>query len=263
MAHAFRRSSWIVQKDVISALIVRDMHTRFGRTIYGFCMMIFQPLFQLSFMMTVFMTLRGRVPLVGSDPYVFWGVTLLPYILFVFPVATMMGSLTQNMPLMGFPIVKSFDVILSRAILAILTAFWVIFLFALGLSLLTVDVLPRHPADCAAAILATIYLALSFGWLGAVMVRLTRFWAPFKAILMMLMYFTSGVFFLPEGLPKIYQDIFWYNPLLHCVEWFRSSYYEGFGYGLLNRTYLFSFATVLLFLGLLLEKVMRGYILQK
>jgi capsular polysaccharide transport system permease protein len=42
----------------------------------------------------------------------------------------------------------------------------------------------------------------------------------------------------------------------------RSAYYDGYGEHLLSRPYIIGFALVSLFLGLLLERLMRGYLLQ-
>jgi hypothetical protein len=49
-----------------------------------------------------------------------------------------------------------------------------------------------------------------------------------------------------------------YVPPLQVVEWMRSAYYEDFGAGVLDKTYLIAFSVVTLFAGLALERLVRG-----
>jgi capsular polysaccharide transport system permease protein len=45
------------------------------------------------------------------------------------------------------------------------------------------------------------------------------------------------------------------------IEWMRSAYYEGYGGLVLDRGYVIGYAVVTIFLGLLLERTIRGHIL--
>ena len=57
-------------------------------------------------------------------------------------------------------------------------------------------------------------------------------------------------------------DIIWFNPMLHAIEWLRSAYYESYGADMLNRGYLLGYASLTLFLGLILERGVRGKLQQ-
>lgn len=259
----YQESPLAVQIRVIGALMLRDTRTRVGRTFFGFAFVVLKPLSHLLFLMTMFLFIRGRLALVGTSPAVFWATGLLPYILCLYPARMMMHSLVESRPLLFFPIVKPIDVIVARGVVEILTAFWVCLIFGIILLSFSVDIVPLSYFDALAAILATIYLGFCMGFFCAVAFKLTRAWGVIMMIGLVVMYFTSGVFFIPSLLPPQFQYFIWFNPLLHCVEWMRSAYYDGFGYGLLSRTYLFSYATMSLFLGLLLEKAARGRVLQQ
>ncbi len=53
-------------------------------------------------------------------------------------------------------------------------------------------------------------------------------------------------------------------PILVGVEWMRSAFYEGYGLGeLLDKQYLLGFAAVSIFIGLLMERTMRGSIIMQ
>jgi capsular polysaccharide transport system permease protein len=172
-------------------------------------------------------------------------------------------GLVLNQPLLHFPVVKSFDVILARGIVEIVTAFWVTAIFCAILFIFGVDVMPIYPQEALLAIFATIYLGFSIGFLGAVFFKVFRPWIVVVIILMIGMYAGSGALFLPSALPQWVQDYLWWNPLLHSVEWLRTAYYDGYGSHLLSRGYLLSFATFNLFLGIAAERAIRGFVLQK
>jgi capsular polysaccharide transport system permease protein len=257
------RSALRLQARVIGALILRDMHSRHGDRFFGYFYILLSPLWRLCFLMTVFIAIRHRSTLLGTSPAVFWGTGILPYILCLYPNRMIMTSVQQGRSLLYFPIVKSFDIILARGILEIATALWVTVIFCIVLLLFGVDIVPLSYSDLMAAILASIFLGFSMGWINAVIYSMMPAWGIVVAMTMLVMYFTAGIFFLPTTMPQQIQDILWFNPLLHAVEWFRSAYFEGYGYGLLDRTYLLSFALVLLFCGTLLERLLRGKMLER
>lgn len=249
------------QFRVISALILRDMRTRFGRSFLGYVIMVAWPLSHLTVLLGVYVLTRSLVP-IGTSAPVFLATGILPYILCLYPARMIAMCIVQNKPLLYFPIVKSFDVIVARSILEIITAFWVVVLFCIILSVFDVDIFPAYPEEAILAIAATIYFSLSMGFISAVMFQLTRAWLVILIISQIGMYFVSGALFLPSALPETTQYWLSWNPLLHCVEWLRAAYYDGYNYGLLSRQYLLGFSTALLCLGMVIERALRGYLLE-
>jgi capsular polysaccharide transport system permease protein len=250
-----------VQARVIGALMLRDMRTRFGRSFYGYVIIVLWPLTHLLVLMSVYLVVRQAIP-IGTSAPVFLATGILPYILCLYPARMIMMSLVQNHPLLYFPVVKSFDVILARGILEIITAFWVIVILCLILFIFNIDFMPVLPEEAILAIAATIYLAFAIGFISAVLYKMIKAWLMIQIVLLIVMYFASGALIMPSALPESVQTFLWYNPLLHSVEWLRSAYYEGYSYGWLSRSYLLGFATALLFAGVLTERAVRGYILQ-
>jgi capsular polysaccharide transport system permease protein len=78
---------------------------------------------------------------------------------------------------------------------------------------------------------------------------------------MIIFWLASGVFFVPDAMPEPARTYLSYVPMLQGVEWMRSAYYQGFGEGILDRGYLISFGVVSLFIGLALERLVRGKML--
>jgi capsular polysaccharide transport system permease protein len=251
----------VIQARVIWAIVLRDLRTRFGRT--GSILWVAWPLGHLAIIMTVGLVVHKALPALGADPAVFVGTGLLPYILFLHPGREIMLSLMMNKPLLSLPAVTTTDIILARCILQIIVGFWVACLFLLCLYIFDIDVVPHRIEDAILAILSTVYLGLAIGWVGAVMYAIIRLWLIVQIGLLIGMYVTSGIFFIPTSLPEQIRNILWYNPLIHSVEWLRSAYYDGYGYGMLSRTYLLVSATLILFVGLLLERGIRGRLLER
>lgn len=249
------------QARVIYALMLRDMRTRFGRTFAGWLIMILWPLSHALVLM-LFYYFAHRFAPIGTDVSVFVGTGVLPYVLCFYPARMTMLALVQNQPLLNLPVIKTFDIILARGILEIVNAFWVVFLFCLILYVADIDFMPKRPEDAVMAILATIYLGFAIGFLAAVLYKLWRAWLGIQIGLLILMYVTSGAFFIPTSLPQWMRDLIWINPMLHAVEWLRSAYYEGYGHGMLNPAYLLSYCTALIFIGLAAERGVRGRLME-
>src|SRR5579872_2424532 len=181
----------MIQARVVSALVLRDMHTRFGRTFFGTLIIVAWPLSHLLVLMCLFIVTRRLIP-VGSDSAVFFGTGLLPYILCFYPARWIMFSVVQNRSLLGLPAVRVSDIILARSIVEITAAFWVTGIFILILFLFGVNAFPRRPNDAMMAILATVYLAFAIGWTAAVLYALVRAWMGIQILILIVMYFSSG-----------------------------------------------------------------------
>lgn len=250
-----------VQARVVYALMLRDMRTRFGRTLAGWFIMILWPLSH-ALVLTVFYAAAHRIAPIGGDVSVFVGTGVLPYVLCFYPARMIMLAVVQNQALLNFPVVKTIDVIFARGILEIINAFWVVFLFCLILYIAGIEFFPKRPEDAVLAILATIYLGFAIGFVSAVLYKLWRPWLGVQIGFLVVGYITSGAFFIPTSLPQWMREILWFNPMLHAVEWLRSAYYEGYGHGMLNPAYLIGYSTVLLFSGLAAERGVRGRLME-
>jgi len=98
---------------------------------------------------------------------------------------------------------------------------------------------------------------LGFGVVNGVIAGIFPLWLTGSVLFTIIMWVSSGVLFVPDALPETAQYWLSFNPMLVGIEWMRSAYYEGYGQGLLFKYYMVSFALVTLFLGLLLERLLR------
>ena len=249
------------QGYVIKALVLRDMRSRFGRNYLGYLIAILWPLSHLAFISLLY-SAANRIAPTGGDPMVFVSTGVMPYILCLYPSRLMTFAIFSNKNLLQFPIVKSLDLVLARGILEVLTAFCVVAAYAACLLAMGVDIQPLSDSDAVLAICATVYFSLACGLLNAIVFMLWPSWQIAYIIIIIIMYGTAGTFIQASVFPENVRDYIWYNPLLHCVEWLRLGYYEDSGESMLSRTYLITVSTIILVIGLALERAVRGKFLQ-
>jgi capsular polysaccharide transport system permease protein len=125
-----------------------------------------------------------------------------------------------------------------------------------------IDFMPRDTVQAALALMANMLLGLGLGVLNAPIAAAIPFWMVGYSLLIIVSWMASGVLFVPDAMPEPARTYLSYVPMLQGIEWMRSAYYQGFGEGILDRGYLISFGIVSLFIGLALERLVRGKMLQ-
>lgn len=250
----------VVQARVISALILRDVKTRFGANPVNYLVAVAWPLAHL-FILLIIYTVLGRSAPYGTSAVQFFATGVLPFLLFNYPARFVMLSVPMNAPLLGFPVVTLFDVIMARVLLEIISAFAVIIIMAAILFAIGIDIAPRDSVAAVAALGSTLLLASGVGILNALIVKKIPAWTIAFILFSIIVYACSGIVFLPDALPEYIRDILAWNPILHSVSWFRSAYYEGYGQLHLDRQYLVVFGLMSLLLSLALERLGRSWLL--
>jgi capsular polysaccharide transport system permease protein len=253
---AFRR-----QRRVILALMLRNMRTRYFGSGLGFLLAIAWPLSHILIFIAVSLY-AGRHAPVGESAALFFGTGSATFMAFSYLAQFTMQSLLATRPLLGFPEVKLLDVVLAAAALEVLSAFTVtLILLTLGY-FFGVNIMPRNIEDACAAYGSAILLGLGVGILNSLMAMQVPMWSMIFALSRITLWLASGVIVLPDSVPEPLRTMMSYNPVAQSVEWMRSAYFEGVGYGFLDRAYTIKFGLVAVFLGLLIERVTRGYLLR-
>lgn len=242
--------------NVMKAVILRDMRSRFFNHGAGF---IFQSLWPLAHMLIIMFinTASGRAAPYGESPLIFFGVGVIPTLTFMYISRFMSLSVALNKNMLSFPIVKVTDVMFGRAFLEIIAGcitllfMWIIYVM-LGMS-----PYPADPTQAILAYLATILLALGVGTIAGVITAFIPMFATGFGLMGIVFYLTSGCLFVTSSFPDQIAIPMSYNPVLQCVEWMRSAYFENYSDRLLDKEYLIVFGAVSLLIGLLAEKCSR------
>ena len=170
-------------------------------------------------------------------------------------------GIALNKPLLTFPMVKVTDLLFARAIVEVLSAAIVVIITIVIFAVLGIEFVPRDIVQASLAMLAMMFLGLGFGVINAMIAAANPFWITGYAILTIIFWFSSGIFFVPDALPEFARYAISYLPYVQGVEWMRSAYYDNYGGNILDKTYMLSFAAITLFAGLAVERLIRGKVL--
>ncbi len=245
---------------ILGALMIRDVSTRFFGNALGFGLAIAWPLSHI-FIMIAINTVAGRATPFGDNAALFFATGLLPFMAFNYMGRFTMLGVALNRPLLGYPVVKVTDILLARALVEVLNAGVVVIAAMIILTAMGVDVIPPRPIDAMNALGACMLLGFGFGVVNGIIAALAPFWVTAYGLTQIVMWIMSGVMFVPDQLPETAQYWLSFNPVLIGVEWERSAFYDGYGEHIVDKPYMISFALVSLLVGLLLERLTRGRIL--
>jgi capsular polysaccharide transport system permease protein len=257
-----RASPLAINAAVIGAILLRDIKLRAGPYYTGFLMILLLPLAHLLIIVIVF-HIFGRLAPQGTDQMVYFGISILPFVIFTYLARQIVMALAENRPLLYFNRVKVFDILLARGILEAAGSVVVFIIFVCILAVYSTDFSPRDWPGIVFAVAATIYFSFSIGVSNALIVRVLPVWYMFFNLSMPVFWLASGIIFFPTAIPEPYDRWLALNPLLQCVEWIRYSYYEDYPDKLLNIPYLITFATACLAFSLIAERLARRVLLSK
>ncbi|MGC2223265.1 MAG: hypothetical protein WA624_13345 [Methylocella sp.] len=255
-----RASPLAINAATIGAILLRDIRLRAGPYYTGYLMILLMPLAHLLIVVIVF-HLFGRLAPQGTDQIVYFGISILPFVIYLYLSRQIVYSLTENRPLLYFNRVMILDIFLARGILEAAGSVVVFIIFICILAAYSNDFSPRDWPGIVFAVAATIYFSFSFGVSNALIARLLPVWYLFFNLSMPAFWIASGIVFFPTAIPDPYDRWLALNPLLQCVEWIRYSYYEDYPDKLLNIPYLITFTTVCLAVSLVAERLARRVLL--
>ncbi|MGO9006992.1 MAG: ABC transporter permease [Beijerinckiaceae bacterium] len=250
------------QWSILHALMLRNIKTRLGGNEFGFLAMgVGWPLSHILILIII-NTGLGRAAPYGDSAALWFATGVIPFMAFSYMSRFIMMGVVLNRPLLTFPVVKVTDILFASAIVEILSAGLVILIMFAIFWAFGIDFMPLDIVQASLALLAMMLLGLGWGVVNAIIAAAVPFWVTGFFLLQIILWMASGILFVPDALPEAIRTPLSYLPPLQGVEWMRSAYYEGYGAIILDRPYLISFAIVTLFIGLALERLVRGKMLQ-
>lgn len=211
----------------ILALMLREMGSRYGRTPGGYIWAVLEPL-GMIIMLAIGFGLLLRSPPLGSSFILFYATGHLAYTLFLRTNMCVMSALSFSRNLLSYPSVTWIDAVLARLILNVLTDVLVAILLLSGM-LLIVD--HRAVLDFGPILLAfgaAAGLGAGMGLINCVLISFFPVWRNIWSIITRPLFLASGVIWIFEELPRIAQDILWWNPLVHITGLARAGFYSTY-----------------------------------
>jgi ABC-type polysaccharide/polyol phosphate export permease/tetratricopeptide (TPR) repeat protein len=245
------------QWRVIHALIIRETRTRFGDSTLGYGWALLEPILHISMLSLVFAVLMHSRPPIGTQFFIFYYTGIIPYHLFVHSSTSMTYAVTSNGSLLQLPLVSTFDVIIARGLLELVTDLLVAVILLAGFGAIGLGTVPDNFAGLSASVAAIWVFGCGCGFINAVINGYCKSWDKIWAQLTRLLYFCSGIFYVPGMMPDWIRGILAWNPVLHAVDWFRSSFFIDYEPHWLDRTFLIIVAGGTLSVGLALERCSR------
>jgi capsular polysaccharide transport system permease protein len=170
-------------------------------------------------------------------------------------------SVVMNKNMLSFPIVRVTDILYGRAFLEVIAGFITLVFIWIIFTLLGISPYPDDPWQAVLAYLATIFLAIGIGTIVSVIATILPIFVTVYALMTILFYLGSGCLFVTPNLPDQIAIPMSYNPLVQCVEWMRTAYFDTYSDRLLDKEYLLTVASTCLVVGLLAEKYSKRMML--
>src|SRR4051812_15545609 len=186
--------------QVMTAVILRDMRTRFFDHGLGYLLVVLWPLAHMVILLGIYQA-SGRIAPYGESLHVFFATGLIPTLLFSYISRYMCFSVLINRPMMSFPAIRVIDILLGRATLeviggALTLACMIGLLLALG-----DDPFPQDLEQAVLAYLATMLLAVGVGMTAGVLTMAMPFFATVYTLFCIIVYISSGTMFVTSSLP--------------------------------------------------------------
>src|SRR5580704_10994603 len=207
-----RASPLAINAAAIGAILLRDIRLRAGPYYTGFLMVLLMPLGHLLIVLATF-HLFGRLAPQGTDQMVYFGISVLPFVIYAYLSRRIVIALTENRPLLYFNRVKIFDILLARGILEAAGSVVVCIILVCILAVYSNDFSPRDWPGIVFAVAATIYFGFSIGVPNSLIAQVLPVWAMFFNLSMPVFWVASGIVFFPTAIPDPYDRWLALNPL--------------------------------------------------
>jgi len=248
-----------LQCRVIGALLMREMHTRYGRENIGYLWLFGEPMM----LATVIGSLHTSGHTVyGNDmhplPFAILGYTI--FIMFRGIVNRSEGALESNGPLLYHRMVTALDIVYSRGVLeaaATTVTYIVIISFLSGVGLAS---MPVRPLFVIAAIFYMFWISMAHSLIVTAISHDSRTVARLVHPYTYFMIPLSGAFTQVEWLPEPYRTYLTYMPLPHIFELARYGQFRSATLRYFDFQYLTGFCMVLTYIGMVAMKLVRNRI---
>ncbi|WCM28052.1 ABC transporter permease [Sphingomonas sp. QA11] len=250
------------QRHVIGALIIRELHTRYGRDNIGYLWMLAEPMLLAAAVAIIHVGTEGTGNIHGSDlravPFTLTGYCV--FIVFRSIVARSETALESNKALLFHRMVTIFDILFSRALLEFLSTITALAILLSGAVALGLAAPPARPLLLLAGVL--LFTWFSFAISMAVCAA-TYFSHATSKIIHPAVYIAmplSGAFFLLAWIPEPYRSWIAWSPSVQIFEMVHMGQFAGIEEAHFNPIYVIGWCLGLTLIGLTALRVLRRHV---
>lgn len=251
------KNALTTQYRVITALMLREVHTIYGDSKLGYLWVLVSVTFGIGVFWALRTFMHATTP--NHMPILLFLVTgFIPWNIISDSLSKCMSAVAGNKALLSFPFVTELDVMIARILVLFFTQFIVgtilIFIsYAYG-----EDIRIYSYDNFYLAIFAIILLSLGLGSLLSSVAVFLPATTKIVPLVMRVLFFASGVFFSASFFSYEIAKILLWNPIFQIIEFLRSSLSYGYPTTFCSWSYIYGVTLVLLAIGLILERYVRA-----
>ncbi len=264
LQHPFRPSAVPQGRThrVVSALVLREMVTTYGRSPGGWLWALLEPIAAIALLAFAF-SLVFRDPPLGRDFALFYATGYLPYMVFHDISGKVAGALRFSKPLFSFGRVRLLDAIVARTILNGLTHVLIGIVVLTALMTVSQTDTAISPGLVSTAYGLALLMAVGCGVTNCYLFIAFPAWERLWNIALRPLFIVSGVIFLLEDVPAVYQPFLEANPLFHITGIMRDGVYPTYDPTYPAPVFVLAVAVSLTVVGLLLLDAFADEVLHK
>lgn len=249
-----------VQANVVGALIMRELHTRYGRENIGYLWMVLEPMTLAVAVSSLHIMQKNTV--FGSDiqPVPFTIVGYCVFIIFRQIVSRSEGVLEANAPLLYHRMVSVFDMVFARTLLesaGVITTLVILLGFAAALGL---GHPPARPLALMAGVALMVWLSFAFSMIVCAMTNENRLAGRLVHPVLYILMPLSGGFFRLQWLPQPYRSWIGWSPMAQIFELVRYGQFHSTTDVYVHPVYIIGWCMVLTYIGLISIKIVRRHV---
>jgi capsular polysaccharide transport system permease protein len=206
-----------LQRRVIGALIIRELHTRFGRHYFGYIWLFFEPLL-LGTCIGLIHLWRDRPSAFG--PFEFYAIGYVMYFIFRGIVNRGSTAIPSNLGLLYHRTITLPDLFFARHIIETISCIGVLVVLLFALFVINGES-PENLTKIALAMVLMALLSQGLAILAAAACEAVEGIERGVHAVTYLVLPVCGMFFLVEWLPDWAQDLAFYVPTVHLFELLR------------------------------------------
>lgn len=246
----------------VSALLLREMVTRYGRSPGGYLWALLEPIGGIILLSIGFSLVIHHPPL-GNSFLLFYATGFLPFTLYQTVSVTVARSIEFSRSLMSYPVVSWIDAVIARLILNALTGLLITFITTVGIIAITHENVVLRPLALIEALGLAILLGFGIGLVNCFLMGMFPVWAMVWSIITKPLFIASGIILLYEHLSDSVRQILWYNPLIHIISMMRRALYPTYYPEDLAVGYTLFVSLSLIAMGLFLMRYWHRHILSR
>ncbi|WP_226638551.1 ABC transporter permease [Novosphingobium profundi] len=242
-----------IERRVVSALLMREVLTRYGRHNIGFLWLFVEPMLFTVGVATLWSLLSSFH---GSDlPIVDFAMTGYSCVLvWRNVISRAIGAIEPNLALLHHRNVKPFDIMLARALLEVIGAGMSFFILTLLFYAIGWSGLPEDILKVLGGWILLAWLGCSAGILLGAMAFFSeivdKIWHPMAYI----MFPISGAAFTVDALPSQFQNVVLWIPMVSGTELVREGFFGSRYHAHYDVFYVIAVCTLMTLLGLALTR---------